>query len=221
MPLVFPSSPVTGQTYRSGSSPTYQFDGRKWATVKPSPQTFELARTASYVEAAETIEGRDSGTMEVTLTATGTWPTKATTREHDYMNWQYVDGFIKVQMALSHVSNTGATDGVGDYLFQLPAGYTWDSTAHPVVDTLIGTDIEDYILVHSMIPGSFGYLLNGTTGFRYACILPYTSTRFRVVGMKNIGTGGVYGRAAGNGNFSYDTANWSVTAEFFAKVNKT
>ena len=220
MPLVFPSSPVTGQTYRSGSSQTYQFDGREWNTVLQSPQTFPLVRTASFVETADTIPGRDSGRMEVGFTATGTHPVKATTRERDYMDWQYVNGFIKIQMALSHVNDSGATDGVGDYLFALPTGYTWDTTAHPVVNTQVQDAMDDYTVVHGMIPGSFGFLQNANLGWRYACAVPYNSNRFRIVGMKNIGSGAVYGRAAGNGNFSYGFDNWSATMEFFAKVNR-
>jgi hypothetical protein len=220
MPLVFPSSPVTGQTYRSGSSQTYQFDGREWTTVIQSPQTFPLARTASFVETADTISGRDSGTMEVGFTATGTAPVKATTRERDYMDWQYVGGFIQIQMALAHVNNAGATNGIGDYLFALPTGYTWDTTAHPIVDTFIQDDMDDYTVVHGMIPGSFGFVQSDNLGWRYACAIPYTSDTFRIVLMKNLGTGGVYGRATGNGNISYGTANWSATMEFFAKVDR-
>jgi hypothetical protein len=50
MPLNFPNNPSVGQTYQSGSSAVYQFNNRGfWNVVTPSPQTFVIAPTASYV----------------------------------------------------------------------------------------------------------------------------------------------------------------------------
>jgi hypothetical protein len=51
MPLNFPNNPSVGQTYQSGSSATYQFNNSGyWNVVTPSPQTFVIAPTASYLD---------------------------------------------------------------------------------------------------------------------------------------------------------------------------
>ena len=52
MPLIFPSNPVVGQTYQSGSSSTYQWNGSYWETIIPPTQVFATAVSASLAQTA-------------------------------------------------------------------------------------------------------------------------------------------------------------------------
>lgn len=47
MPLIFPTSPTVNQTYQSGSSATYQWNGSFWALAAPPTATVLTATSAS------------------------------------------------------------------------------------------------------------------------------------------------------------------------------
>ena len=47
MPLQFPSNPTINQTYSSGSSATYTWNGTYWQTTLPPTQTILVATSAS------------------------------------------------------------------------------------------------------------------------------------------------------------------------------
>ena len=49
MALVFPPSASLNQTYQSGSSATYQYNGQFWELIAPSTAIFVTAATASYL----------------------------------------------------------------------------------------------------------------------------------------------------------------------------
>jgi hypothetical protein len=48
MPLIFPSSASLNQTYQSGSSAVYQYNGQFWTVVTPPTTIFATAITASF-----------------------------------------------------------------------------------------------------------------------------------------------------------------------------
>jgi hypothetical protein len=48
MALNFPTNPSASQTYQSGSSSTYQWNGNYWETIIPPTQVFVTAATASF-----------------------------------------------------------------------------------------------------------------------------------------------------------------------------
>jgi hypothetical protein len=52
MPLIFPSSPTLGQTYSSGSSAIYQWDGSHWDLKTVSSPPVMVALTASLADTA-------------------------------------------------------------------------------------------------------------------------------------------------------------------------
>ena len=52
MALQFPSNPIINQTYQSGSSSTYTWNGTFWQISSPPTQTFVTARTASFATLA-------------------------------------------------------------------------------------------------------------------------------------------------------------------------
>lgn len=65
----------------------------------------------------------------VSITASGTNPTKATTTTQDQGFWKRVsDDSIMVRYYYEHTDNTGAAAGTGDYRYSLPTGITIDAT---------------------------------------------------------------------------------------------
>lgn len=48
MALQFPTNPTSGQTYQSGSSATYQYNGTYWTVVIPQTQILATATSASF-----------------------------------------------------------------------------------------------------------------------------------------------------------------------------
>jgi hypothetical protein len=54
MPLVFPNNPTIGQTYQSGSSSIFIFNGEAWDTQNANPQ---VTATASYATTAGSLVG--------------------------------------------------------------------------------------------------------------------------------------------------------------------
>ena len=93
----------------------------------------------------------------------------------------------EVMYSLEKTTNTGYTNGSGDYLFTLPVGLQWDTTLpfQKVTSTLIGvTDPSWYSLA---IPYSNTTLYALDTGVAQAwtrfgmLIVPFSSTQFRVI----------------------------------------
>lgn len=60
MPLIFPSNPVVGQTYQSGSSSTYQWNGSYWETAAPPTQVFVTATSASFAVTSSFAQRRNA-----------------------------------------------------------------------------------------------------------------------------------------------------------------
>ena len=52
MALIFPTSPTLNQTYSSGSSSTYQWNGTFWQTITPPTQVIVTALSASFATTA-------------------------------------------------------------------------------------------------------------------------------------------------------------------------
>jgi hypothetical protein len=115
---------------------------------------------------------------ELTINATTAAPTKATTKTTDWIN--VVDegnGWCTCQFSYSHTSSAGSADGLGSYLFTLPAGFQMDSTYHPF-NTAASFATQGN--VYTIIPGSKA-AVSGDTFQGESVIVPYNSTSFRMV----------------------------------------
>jgi hypothetical protein len=64
----------------------------------------------------------------LTIGATTTAPTKATTIIFDKAYWRRNGDTMEIVYTYKHTSNTGAANGSGTYLFPIPAGYTIDTS---------------------------------------------------------------------------------------------
>lgn len=116
----------------------------------------------------------DAGTL--TITATTTNPTKATTTTHDFIKYSRSGDQAHIVGGYRHTTNTGAANGSGDYLFQLPTGLSFDSSKVSYSTAVIGT--SNYFNISNGIGSA--YATNTTTNF-VGVVVPYDSTHFRIV----------------------------------------
>lgn len=152
-------------------------------------------------------------TEPLTIGATTTAPTKATTREEDYIT--VVDdksGWCTCNFQYAALSATGATAGNGYYLYSLPSGYAFDTTVHPI-DTNLST-FSTYDRIYKIIPGSTG-IINFATSASTCAIVPYSSTQFRIISLIEIsGIGHITWAMQNQGYYQLNTANMNVGATF-------
>lgn len=66
--------------------------------------------------------------FDMTISATNTAPTKATTTIHDKAQWCRIGDSMAITYTYNHTDNTGATAGSGIYLYKLPDGYLIDGS---------------------------------------------------------------------------------------------
>jgi hypothetical protein len=170
MALVFPSSASLNQTYQSGSSATYQYNGQFWDLIAPSTAIFVTAATASYTDGTNWI---DAGA--ITIGAITTAPTKPTVRIYDDVRYRRINGTTYEVEYNFAASGSGGSAGTGQYLFSLPAGVTWGSG---VVQTTSAT-LHQY--VGAVIPSN-GQTQNAGGQLRLLAVIPYNSTQFRMIG---------------------------------------
>ena len=64
----------------------------------------------------------------MTISATSTAPTKATTTIHDKAQWCRIGDSMAITYTYNHTDNTGAAAGSGIYLYKLPDGYLIDGS---------------------------------------------------------------------------------------------
>jgi hypothetical protein len=88
-------------------------------------------------------------------------------------------GWCTVSM---HIKQTAqGTNGSGDYLYSLPAGYTFDTTYHPGY-AVFGTPSSATAGFDSIIPGSDGKMVNQPAGQATQLLaMVYNSTKFRLL----------------------------------------
>lgn len=66
--------------------------------------------------------------FDMTIGATGSAPTKATSPTYDKAYWRRVGDSMQIYYFYEHTDNTGAAAGSGTYYFNLPSGYSRDTT---------------------------------------------------------------------------------------------
>lgn len=206
MPLIFPTSPTPNQTYQSGSSSTYQWNGSYWETITPPTQIIatalsasfatsasfavsssravssSFATTASYARSASFVIGGTVPTWTVAgavVGATTTPPTiVGTTRAaHNYR--QIGPKEIEFTFILDY-NGTGGANGNGDYLITLPGGYSIDTTLANQTIYTGGVGLSDNNFYRYTVPGGYGWwsITAGTAGWGVQPIV-YDATRIR------------------------------------------
>jgi hypothetical protein len=223
MALEFPSSPSVGQTYISGSSATYTWNGSNWDITAPPTLLITQTVSSSYALTAQAVNRSFAGTENLTILATTTAPTQPSVAQANFEIWKWENGVMCYSLKHRHDSATGGTAGSGDYLFTLPDGYTFNTSFHPVITSNVGTALAENVYVQFAIPGSVGYVRRTSEPIRRLCAMPFNTTSFRlfVQESQGTGTGGTYMRAIGSGNYALNANNYAVNVSFVARVNKT
>lgn len=186
MALIFPSNPTVNQTYQSGSSAQYLFDGQKWIISAPTAITVVNATSASFATSASnaatasfipTFEWVDGGA--ITIGAVTTAPTKGTT-VYDDVRYRRVNSTTWELEYNYAQSNTGGA-GSGIYLWSLPSGVTWGAGVLTTTSDTVNTYINRSLITK-------GQVFSGTgTQQRLLAVIPYDSTRFRLIASDGTG----------------------------------
>lgn len=116
----------------------------------------------------------------LTITSTGTAPTKATSPINDYITATDDGTWVTIDFEYSHTNNTGTAVGSGEYLFELPAGYAFNTSVHPVntQSVYLSGAQEPHKIIHlsGFLQGDINYSFNNY-------VVPYDATHFRIINM--------------------------------------
>jgi hypothetical protein len=176
MALVFPSSASLNETYQSGSSATYQYNGQFWALIAPPTTIFVTAASASWASNLVGNNWVDAGAITITAVPGGTNPTKGTTRPYDDVRYRKINSTTyEVEYNYAQTGTTGAAAGSLQYLFTLPAGITWGAGVTQTTSDTLAT------YVAAVIPTN-GQTVNADGRQRLLAVVPYNSTQFRMIG---------------------------------------
>jgi len=118
-------------------------------------------------------------TQTLTIGATTTAPSKATTKIQDFI--QLTDdgsGWCRVEASYFAANSAGATAGNGNYLYTLPGGYQFNTTIHPT-NTQLNT-LSGFVEVNKMIGATGIVSQEGNSSFNNY-VVPYSSTQFRII----------------------------------------
>ena len=144
----------------------------------------------------------------VTIGATGTAPTKATTRTKDALFWKRSGNIAYFSLQYKQGATTGAAAGSGGYLFSVPSNMTIDTT---ITGTNTGTAISN--IDQSYGPATVG----GNTIMRPSVIMVYSTTQFTIWSLNF--TSNSY-QITGSANFqTTDSANMYYGAEFSLPIS--
>lgn len=121
-----------------------------------------------------------SSKVAITIGAVTTPPTKATTKQNDYVQYRELgSNEVEARYVYSATSGAGAADGSGNYLFTLPDSFQFDSSIYEFyTDTSV-----DLTGRYSLFGVSCGTMNSLDTYSSLLLIVPYNATRFRIISM--------------------------------------
>ncbi len=97
-------------------------NGTRWRVVASDNPLFVESGPESQVSVTSWLE------YPLTISATTTPPTKATSPTIDKAYWRRVGDSMEISYTYRADSSTGASAGSGDYIFRLPPGYSIDTS---------------------------------------------------------------------------------------------
>jgi len=139
-------------------------------------------------------------TGPITITATTTNPTKATTKQQDSVRWRQVGDSYEVEYRYNAASATGAANGSGDYVFSLPNGVeiTDDiSNQTSVANLYLNPQALGTMEVVGVVGGS------GSAAGLIKTAVKYSSNSFRIRGENEFNTSAT----VSSGNYALNQAN--------------
>jgi hypothetical protein len=138
-----------------------------------------------YTETAWTSAGT------ITVSATTTGPTKGSTQSHDIMRYKRQGDSAHVRINFRQTNATGSNAGSGDYLFDVTAIGSIDTTKVDVYATTEGWN-SNFVNAFSVGRGGHG---DGITNAASAAVIPYDATYVRLASAVINTTGGFIGSA--------------------------
>ena len=165
-----------------------------------------LLRLERYAQNQQT-DWKDDGVIG--LSGISGAPTKPTTVDVDRVRWRRVGDSMDVVMEWYAASTSGANDGGGDHLWQIPGGFYGDTNKYTVYTTDEG--YGDWYPNGASMLGSFYAVTSGGSGQHVVGpVIPYNNSYVRLLGTLNdhgnLNRLGAIG--AGNG--------WGVT--YFSRI---
>ena len=205
MALVFPLNPATNDTYQSGSSAKYLYNGTYWVTDVAPIATVITATSASFAinslsasfAASSSVAVSSSFATSASFATTASYaitagklissaiiiagstsnPTKGTTT---------VDGIILTDdgaglctVVMNYYQSTAGSAGSGDYLFSLPGGYQFDTSFHSAYAATGDPGLSGN---EAWIPGARGKVTAGASNLMVSAHAQvWDATRFRIL----------------------------------------
>lgn len=169
-------TPVTNQTIKvtiatglTGSAGGSTNSGAPRSYAKVIQLTASMAHSPIVVESP------------ITLTATTANPTKATTRELDYIRiTDDGSGICACDMRYYASNAAGANVGSGTNLIEFPGGYKFDTIAHP--PNVQTGNLSGWFELTKILPSSQGIIYQGNTEPTSRCVaIPHSATQFKVM----------------------------------------
>jgi hypothetical protein len=190
---------------------------------------FDSSTGVTYLDDAKVLKGSSELDLspvgkwvdygEITITATTTNPTKATTREQDNVRCRTVGEDYECEYRYRADSATGSAAGSGGYLFHLPNGVEFgDSQSVATISTATGASNDAYessrvqSRIGSGVVGSIGSAGSYGTGYAYAV----SGNRFQVCQLNGLTNGGCFASLY----FALNSSNlaFSFTLKFKGKA---
>lgn len=138
----------------------------------------------------------------MTITGTGSNPTKPTTPDLDTVYWRREGNQVFLRYVLQVSSAAGSAAGGGNYLFALPAGITLDTTVISPVATAISGAVRSEA-VRSMLSGT-GFVNVDSTSVTNVSLFAYDTSHFQVWRLNTLNDAvGATGATLTNAELSY------------------
>lgn len=155
------------------------------ATTKKSVGLGLIFATCSYAANLnrDQIDVTAWQSYSLSISATTTNPTKASSPTKDSATWRRVGDTMEINYIYTESSNSGATAGNGTYLFSLPSGYSIDtgkvytssdSTIHSVVGVASNQGYLGYVSAYDSTHLAMYFTDGVTTGVIGSSSYPMT-----------------------------------------------
>lgn len=155
----------------------YQSNG-----IIPANTTFTIGTSlATWKQIADNAVPNWTDGGALTIGATTTAPTKPTTRVADKVYYKQIGPKTwQVQLIYSYNSNSGSSNGSGDYLLTLPNNLTFDQSI--LTQEYYTSNVTAAALFSKVLPGSsFNMYRSDGYSLYQGGIIPYNASQYRVL----------------------------------------
>lgn len=191
------ANPITVNTT---SSQTIAINGANPTSVQintPGELYVFTSDGANWIVSEHSANTNWQASAPISLSAVTTPPTKATTTQADSVIWRRIGTNAEVKYTYAAAVATGATNGSGDFLVNLPSGISANTTVLTAATTA-GTLLGVNGLSTSAFPAT-GYFTTQNGAGAYAIVIAgslYTTTSFRLQNQQSLTTNPFWGSAA-------------------------